>query len=50
VELSYPQDADPYLEMGVKHFYIGWDVEILHGWWQANGRQMRELLGAERLG
>ena len=50
VELSDPRDADPYLEMGVKHFCIGWDVEILHGWWQANGRQMRELLGGERLG
>jgi 4-hydroxy-2-oxoheptanedioate aldolase len=36
--------------MGVKHFCIGWDVEILHGWWHANSRQMRELLGAERLG
>ena len=50
VELSDPRDAVPYLEMGVKHFCIGWDVEILHAWWQVNGRQMRELLGGERLG
>ena len=48
VELSDPRDAVPYLEMGVKHFCIGWDVEILHAWWQVNGRQMRELLGGER--
>lgn len=50
VELSDPRDAAPYLEMGVKHFCIGWDVEILHAWWQTNGRQMREQLGGERLG
>jgi 2-keto-3-deoxy-L-rhamnonate aldolase RhmA len=50
VELSDPRDAAPYLEMGVKHFCIGWDVEILHAWWRANGHQMRELLGGERIG
>ena len=50
VELTDPKEAAPYLEMGVKHFCIGWDVEILHAWWQTNGRQMREFLGGERLG
>jgi 4-hydroxy-2-oxoheptanedioate aldolase len=33
--------------MGVKHFCMGWDVSILHGWWRANGEQMRKgLAGA----
>jgi hypothetical protein len=30
--------------MGVKHFCLSWDVGILHDWWQANGRRMREHL------
>jgi len=29
----------------VKHFCLGWNVDILHGRWQANGRQMLERLG-----
>jgi len=50
VELTNPGEAAPYLEMGVKHFCIGWDVEILHAWWQVNGRQMREFVGGKPLG
>jgi 4-hydroxy-2-oxoheptanedioate aldolase len=30
--------------MGVKHFCIGWDVKILHDWWQVNGEAMRGML------
>jgi hypothetical protein len=40
--------AAPYLEMGVKHFCIGWDVRILHDWWQVNGDGMRAMLPAAR--
>jgi 4-hydroxy-2-oxoheptanedioate aldolase len=45
VEIEHPAQAAPYLEMGVKHFCMGWDVGILHGWWCANGEQMRHGLG-----
>jgi 4-hydroxy-2-oxoheptanedioate aldolase len=31
--------------MGVKHFCMGWDVGILHGWWRTNGEQIRKDLG-----
>ena len=31
VELRDPSQAQRYLEMGVKHFCIGWDVRILRG-------------------
>ena len=41
--------AAPYLEMGVKHFCIGWDVTILATWWRENGTAMRKTLG-ERFG
>ena len=51
VELGDIAQAAPYLEMGVKHFCIGWDVRILHDWWRANGAGMRALLsGAEAAG
>src|SRR4029077_479311 len=32
------------LEMGVKHFFIGWDVRILADWWDTKGAEMRKLL------
>jgi 4-hydroxy-2-oxoheptanedioate aldolase len=41
-EIGRPEDARKYLDMGVKHFCIGWDVSILY-----NGKAMRELLGRE---
>lgn len=44
VELGDIRQAAPYLEMGVRHFCIGWDVGILHDWWQRNGEGMRAIL------
>ena len=44
VELADISGAAPYLEMGVKHFCIGWDVRILHDWWHKNGEGMRAML------
>ena len=47
VELGDISAAEPYLEMGVKHFCIGWDVRILHDWWVKNGEGMRRALNAD---
>jgi 4-hydroxy-2-oxoheptanedioate aldolase len=47
VELRDPSQAKRYLEMGVKHFCIGWDVRILADWWDSKGAEMRELLVGE---
>jgi 2-keto-3-deoxy-L-rhamnonate aldolase RhmA len=44
VELRDIKEAAPYLEMGVKHFCIGWDVRILHDWWRVNGQGMRDMV------
>jgi 2-keto-3-deoxy-L-rhamnonate aldolase RhmA len=44
VELADITQAAPYIEMGVKHFCIGWDVRILHDWWRVNGEGMRAML------
>jgi 4-hydroxy-2-oxoheptanedioate aldolase len=49
IELADIKDAAPYLEMGVKHFCIGWDVRILHEWWRVNGAGMRAMLGTEAM-
>jgi 4-hydroxy-2-oxoheptanedioate aldolase len=47
VELADIRQAAPYLEMGVKHFCIGWDVRVLHDWWRVNGEGMRAMLESE---
>jgi 4-hydroxy-2-oxoheptanedioate aldolase len=44
VELGDPGDASRYLEMGVRHFCIGWDVTILNAWWREQGKRMRGLM------
>ena len=44
-EISHPDEAQPYLDMGVKHFCIGTDVSILFEWFKQNGQAMRETLG-----
>ena len=44
VELRDPSPAQRYLEMGVKHVCIGWDVRILADWWDTKGAEMRKLL------
>jgi 2-keto-3-deoxy-L-rhamnonate aldolase RhmA len=43
-EISDPDQAARFIEMGVRHFCIGWDVTILHAAWRANGDGMRTLL------
>ncbi|MBL8701649.1 MAG: 2,4-dihydroxyhept-2-ene-1,7-dioic acid aldolase [Alphaproteobacteria bacterium] len=47
VEIGEPAQAARYLEMGVRHFCIGWDVGILHKWWSENGAAMQALLAGE---
>jgi 4-hydroxy-2-oxoheptanedioate aldolase len=44
VELRDPSAAAKYLDMGVKHFCIGWDVRILADWWDTKGAEMRGLI------
>ena len=48
VELGDIKQAAPYLEMGVKHFCIGWDVRILHEWWRVNGEGMRAMIAGSK--
>jgi 4-hydroxy-2-oxoheptanedioate aldolase len=46
-EISRPDEAKRYLDMGVKHFCIGTDVSILFEWFTQSGKAMRNLLGRD---
>lgn len=43
-EISRPDQTQEYLDMGVKHFCIGYDVGILFEWFKTAGNSMNELL------
>jgi 2-keto-3-deoxy-L-rhamnonate aldolase RhmA len=43
-EISRPEQAKPYLDQGVRHFCMGWDVEILFDWFKREGESMRKIL------
>lgn len=45
VELGDYKDAGPYIDMGVKHFCIGWDVEMIYNWCKEHGEGLGKLLG-----
>jgi 2-keto-3-deoxy-L-rhamnonate aldolase RhmA len=45
-EISQPGEAKAYLDLGVRHFCMGWDVSILFDWFKAEGGALRDLLGA----
>ena len=49
VELRDPSQAQKYLDMGVQHFCIGWDVRILADWWDTKGADMRKMLRTKAL-
>jgi 4-hydroxy-2-oxoheptanedioate aldolase len=44
-EIADPGQARRYLDMGVRHFCIGWDVAILSQWFETSGAAMRAILG-----
>lgn len=43
-EIGKPEDAERYLEMGVKHFSIGTDFAILYQWFKSNGEALRKIV------
>ena len=46
-EIRDASGAAHYLELGVRHFCVGWDVRILHDWFTDQGQAMRSLLTGE---
>ena len=45
IELTDSNDAEEYIEMGVKHFCIGWDVSIISDWAKQHGAALANKLG-----
>lgn len=46
-EISTPDDAERYRELGVRHFSLGVDLAVLYEWWSTNGRRLREIVEAD---
>ena len=49
-EIKSPDQAEKYLNMGVKHFCMGTDVSILFDWFRQTGGAFNEVLGRESPG
>ncbi len=45
VEIGSFEQAKPYIEMGVRHFCIGWDTRVMAQWCRQQATGMKELLG-----
>jgi 4-hydroxy-2-oxoheptanedioate aldolase len=43
-EISHPNEARYYADMGVRHFSLGVDLSILFNWWKDNGGVLRCML------
>jgi 2-keto-3-deoxy-L-rhamnonate aldolase RhmA len=44
-EIGSIEQAQYYLDLGVRHFCMGWDMWVLSNWWKTNGEQLRKLVG-----
>ena len=44
VEVASFEQTKAYIEMGVRHFCIGWDIRIIHSWCKEQAEGMRKLL------
>lgn len=44
VEIRSFEQAKPFIEMGVRHFCMGWDVMTFSGWCKEQGTSLRELV------
>jgi 4-hydroxy-2-oxoheptanedioate aldolase len=44
VEISRFEQAEPYMDLGVRHFCIGWDIRTVYVWAKEQGAAMRDLL------
>jgi 2-keto-3-deoxy-L-rhamnonate aldolase RhmA len=48
-EISHPNEARYYTELGVRHFSLGVDLSILFDWWKDNGEVLRCVLSGQGL-
>lgn len=43
-EIGTPDDAKYYLDMGVRHFNLGYEFFLLRDWWKRNGEALRKAV------
>jgi 4-hydroxy-2-oxoheptanedioate aldolase len=43
IEIAGFEQAKPFIDMGVRHFCIGWDLTVIFAWCLRQGKGMREL-------
>jgi len=43
-EIGTPEDAEFYMDLGVRHFCIGTDIVVLFQWFKNNGEALRRLV------
>jgi len=46
VEIVSFEQAKPFVELGVRHFCVGWDLRVIFNWCQEQGKAMRDLLAS----
>jgi len=44
-EIGTPEQAQRFLDMGVRHFNLNNDLSILFNWWKTKGTELREIVG-----
>ena len=43
IEIGSLDQAQPWMDMGVRHFCVGWDIGLVFGWCKQQGELMRKL-------
>lgn len=43
-EIATPAEAEKYIKMGVKHFCLGDQIQVLRKFWEGDGALMREMM------
>lgn len=43
-EINMPEDAEKYVKLGVRHFCLGDQIQVLRRFWEQDGSQMRDLM------
>ena len=46
VELRSFEQTKPFIDMGVRHFCIGWDVRTIFEWCEKQSEGMRDILAS----
>jgi len=47
VEINSYEQAKPWIEMGVRHFCIGWDLKVIYEWCKVHGEGLKNLLSLD---